>query len=158
MTKKLNYKYYLCTLHRPFNVDNKQKLNLILNKLDNFNYKVVIPTHPRLKKNIEKKYKKINFIDPLGYTDFINLLKFSEGVISDSGGIQCEAGFFNIPMLTLRKSTEHLITLNFGNNLVDINKLDIKSFSKINKKTRPKEWDGKASIRIVNKIKNKYKI
>ncbi|MDB9793365.1 UDP-N-acetylglucosamine 2-epimerase (non-hydrolyzing) [Flavobacteriaceae bacterium] len=151
-------KYYLCTLHRPFNVDETDKLQLILDKLNKFNHKVVIPTHPRLKKNINKKYDNIIFIDPLGYLDFITTLKFSEGVISDSGGVQCETSFFKKPMLTLRKSTEHLLTLNHGNKLVDLKNLDYKTFTSIKTQPTPKEWDGNASKRIIEKIKLKFKI
>jgi UDP-N-acetylglucosamine 2-epimerase len=157
---KSNYKfkYYVCTLHRPFNVDDKEKLGIILKKLDQFDNKVIIPTHPRLMKNIDRTYNNLLFIDPLGYLDFISLLKYSEGVISDSGGVQCEASFLGIPMLTLRKSTEHLITLSHGNKLIDIKDLHFKNFNPKIDKQIPKEWDGKASIRIVKRIKLKYKI
>ena len=109
--------YYLCTLHRPFNVDSKSKLHVILDKLNKLDSLVIIPTHPRLKNNLgTKKYKNIKFIDPLGYLKFISYIKSSKGIISDSGGIQCEAAFFQKPTLTLRPSTEHLITLD---NLMD---------------------------------------
>ena len=153
-----NYNYYLCTLHRPFNVDDKKKLNLILEKLNQFDKKVIIPTHPRLKKNIDKKYDNLMLIEPLGYVDFISALKFSCGVISDSGGVQCETAFMNKPMLTLRKSTEHLLTLSHGNKLVDIEELHFKSFDITKNKLSPKEWDGNASKRILKKIKIKFKI
>ena len=152
------FKYYVCTLHRPFNVDDKEKLRIILKKLDQFDNKVIIPAHPRLLKNIDRTYNNLLFIDPLGYLDFISLLKYSEGVISDSGGVQCEASFLGIPMLTLRKSTEHLITLIHGNKLISIKDLHFKNFNPKIDKQIPKEWDGNASIRIIKRIKLKYKI
>jgi UDP-N-acetylglucosamine 2-epimerase len=157
-SRKHNFKYYLCTLHRPFNVDDINKLDVILEKLNQFDYKVIIPAHPRTMKKINKNYNNLLFIEPLGYNDFISLLKYSEGVISDSGGVQCEASFLGKPMLTLRKSTEHLITLKYGNKLIDVNELNYKNFKTIRTKLIPKEWDGNASKRIVKRIKSKFKI
>ncbi len=61
-------------------------------------------------------------------------------------------------MLTLRKSTEHLITLKYGNKLIDVDELNYKNFKTIRTKLIPKEWDGNASKRIVKRIKSKFKI
>ena len=150
--KNIDKDYYLCTLHRPFNVDNKNILHKILSKLNKLNKKVIIPAHPRLKNNIISTYNNIEFIEPLGYLDFINFLKHSKGAISDSGGIQCEASFLNIPLLTLRPTTEHLVTLKRGNTLVNINQ-DFK-FNPSKYTDTPFIWDGNVSKRIVNIIKN----
>lgn len=145
--------YYLCTLHRPFNVDDVDNLNIILNKLNKLDKVVIIPTHPRLKNNIdiENEYNNIKFINPLGYLDFISYINHSKGVISDSGGIQCEATFLRIPLLTLRPTTEHLITLPIGNKLITVNQLESSSFNKVKFNT-PFEWDGQASKRVVEEI------
>lgn len=144
--------YYLCTLHRPFNVDNKNQLHHILNKLEQLDKKVIIPTHPRLKNNVNYTYTNIEFIEPLGYIDFINYLKYSKGAISDSGGIQCEASFLKIPLLTIRPSTEHLATLNLSNTLIDnIDDISIDKFKNINYDI-PSIWDGNASKRIIENI------
>ena len=148
----LDFPYYLCTLHRPFNVDDKLKLDKILTKLNKFPSPVIIPAHPRLKKNITKEYDNIVFIEPLGYSEFISYIKNSIGVISDSGGVQCEAAFFKVPLLTLRPSTEHLITLQYGNKLINVDQLEESSFEKDFKNDTPKIWDGNASSRIVNFI------
>ena len=114
--------YYLSTLHRPFNVDFPDRLNSILNKLNKLDKPVIIPTHPRLNKYLVNKsmYDNIKFIQPLGYIQFISYIKHCDGVITDSGGVQCEAVFFKKPTLTLRNSTEHIITLSHGNKLGDI--------------------------------------
>ena len=156
--RKYNFKYYLSTIHRPFNVDDINKLGIILEKLDKFDHKVIIPVHPRTMKKIDKNYSNLLFIKPLGYLDFISLLKYSEGVISDSGGVQCEASFLGIPMLTLRKSTEHLLTLRYGNKLIDVKDLHFKNFKSNKNKVLPKEWDGNAAKRIFKRIKLKFKI
>ena len=150
----LTQDYYLATFHRPFNVDNKFQLNRILTKLNNLKYKIIIPAHPRLKNNVTKNYKNIEFINPLGYLDFLTYIHNSKGVISDSGGVQCECSFLNIPLLTVRPTTEHLLTLKYGNKLINADGIDDSNFLRNNKNT-PKVWDGKASKRIVKFLKGK---
>ena len=81
-----------------------------------------------------------------------NYIKYSSGVISDSGGIQCEAAFFNIPTLTLRPTTEHMLTLKYGNKLGNVNDIKPNMFNKIKEIDTPFEWDGKASKRIAEII------
>ena len=146
--------YYLCTLHRPFNVDVPSRLDSILTKLNSLDKKVIVPTHPRLNKNIINKslYTNIKFIDPLGYIDFISYIKGCSGVITDSGGVQCEAAFFKKPTLTLRSSTEHLITLSHGNQLGDIEDIKPFTFKDIILNDLPYEWDGTAAKRIAKII------
>jgi len=97
-------------------------------------------------------YKNIKFIDPLGYLKFISYIKSSKGIISDSGGIQCEAAFFQKPTLTLRPSTEHLITLDYGNRLGSVDDIIPEVFQDVETKDLPMIWDGNASDRIVEII------
>lgn len=146
-------KYYLATFHRPFNVDNEERLNKLLKRVNALKYPVVIPAHPRLKNKIKSKYKNIQFIKPLGYLDFISHIKSSEGVISDSGGIQCECAYLGVPLLTVRPSTEHILSLSYGNKLVSPEGIYDESFTKV-KSDIPKMWDGNASKRIADIIKN----
>ena len=151
--KEISRDYYLATFHRPFNVDNKDRLNQILTKLNNFNHKVIIPAHPRLKKNIKSSYDNIEFIEPLGYLDFLSYIKSSKGVVSDSGGIQCECAKIKVPLLTLRPSTEHLVTLTYGNKLVDIDNLKYDNFNLTIDTSPSMIWDGNTSKRIVKYLK-----
>jgi UDP-N-acetylglucosamine 2-epimerase len=145
--------FYLSTLHRPFNVDNPSVLNQILTQLNKFDKPVILPAHPRLKKNLTRSYSNIQFIPPLGYIDFISHIYHSSGVISDSGGIQCEACFLKRPLLTLRPSTEHTSTLELGNKLVpNIEDLSVELFENNLSNPTPMIWDGKASERIANII------
>jgi len=146
--------YYVCTLHRPFNVDVPDRLYSILSKLNSLDKQVILPTHPRLNKNIVDKslYTNIKFIDPLGYIDFISYIKACSGVITDSGGVQCEAAFFKKSTLTLRSSTEHLITLSHGNQLGDIEDINSLTFKNIIINKLPPVWDGNASKRIAEII------
>lgn len=146
--------YYIATFHRPFNVDYPERVDKILSSLNSFSRKVILPTHPRLKKNIKKDYPNIVLIDPLGYHEFISYIKYSSGVISDSGGIQCETCFFNKPLLTVRPTTEHKITLEYCNKLVSIDEIQEKNFITNLENTTPEIWDGNAGKRAVKFILN----
>ncbi len=94
-------KYILATIHRQENTDNKEVLNDIFLNLINLssNVKVIFPMHPRTKKKLieinlyEKVINNLNVIEPQGYQNLLYLIKHSELVISDSGGIPKEAAF-----------------------------------------------------------------
>ena len=146
--------YVLCTLHRPFNVDNLDKLKTIINKLSEIPYNIIFPAHPRTIKNIKligDLPKNINIIKPLGYKDFINHLKYSQFVISDSGGIQSECASIRKRIITIRPSTEHLLSVNLGCNILcgDINKLNKSMWeNNVPNYNIPTVWDGMSSKRI----------
>jgi UDP-N-acetylglucosamine 2-epimerase len=93
-----------------------------INALGKFNnLQIIFPIHPRTKKNIEKFRKKLNyisFINPLGYFEFLNLLKNCKIIFTDSGGIQEEAYFFKKPCVTIRNNTERPSTLTDGKNIL----------------------------------------
>lgn len=161
----LSFKNYIViTLHRPSNVDNKKVLMSILNHIIKYsrNYAIIFPVHPRTKKNLGKinfKENNLNLVDPLGYLEFIYLLKNCKAVITDSGGISEETTVLNIPCITLRNSTERPETVLVGTNtLVGENILNIKSSldnifdNKIKKGKVPKLWDGNTGERIVKSL------
>jgi len=161
---KLNLKEYcMVTLHRPGNVDDKEKLKKILDTLDKINDKisVVWPLHPRTKKNIEKfkmkkRLEKYKIIEPLGYFDFIALVRQAKFIFTDSGGIQSETTFLRIPCLTIRETTEHLVTISRGTNILITAKTKAEeALAKIEKRKYkiPQNWDGKASKRIVDVLR-----
>ena len=155
--------YIILTLHRPSNVDNINKLVGIMNNLKNLSrrYTIIFPIHPRTKSNIKlEEHKYIQFIDPLGYFEFIKLVMHSKFVITDSGGIQEETTSLNIKCFTLRKNTERPITLveNGGTNTLinNINEIEEKMLIKTNLnkyKLIQNLWNGKSSEKIVNIIK-----
>jgi UDP-N-acetylglucosamine 2-epimerase (non-hydrolysing) len=164
--------FVLTTLHRPSNVDNYEKLSMFL---DIFNYisqfaKIVLPIHPRTRKNLIEfglieKYKQISNLiitEPLSYLDFIKLMQDSKFVMTDSGGIQEESTFLDVPCLTLRTSTERPITIELGTNLLINPEYTniVKSISSVleNPTKRisiPPLWDGHSAERIVNIIQEK---
>jgi len=159
-------KYVLVTLHRPSNVDDKYSLEKILNSLNNISLKlpVLFPMHPRTKKNIKrfgiKPAFNENFIisEPLKYKEFIVLEKNTGLVLTDSGGIQEETTYFNIPCLTLRNNTERPVTILEGTNqLINVIAVEEKVKSVLTGNWKrgkaPELWDGKTAKRIVETLK-----
>ena len=120
--------YILLTLHRPYNVDNIQKLQNIFAALKQTKKFIVLPVHPRSRKMIESTNtiipENISIIEPLGYLDFIFLQKHSEKIITDSGGIQKEAYLNGIPCITIRPETEWIETVKAGWNVLVGDKKD----------------------------------
>lgn len=162
--------YLVMTLHRPSNVDEEKKLKSLIDNivgaLDGL--QIVFPVHPRthqILKKLDIQDTSIHFIDPLGYLEFIYLLKFSKAVITDSGGITEEATVLNIPCLTLRDNTERPETILQGTNeLIGTDPQAVKpAINKLlnghwKKGSIPEKWDGKTAERIVeNLIKIDYK-
>ncbi|MEX2411841.1 MAG: UDP-N-acetylglucosamine 2-epimerase (non-hydrolyzing) [Candidatus Paceibacterota bacterium] len=127
-------KYYLATLHRPYNVDDPENLKLILKEFSHLTHPVIFPIHPRTRKvineNIIKVPDSVILIEPLGYIDFICLQQHSHKIITDSGGIQKEAYILKKPCITLRSETEWVETVISGWNLL-INISESSNFSSL---------------------------
>lgn len=155
-------RFLLLTLHRPSNVDNpvllQQKIDLISKETEP--WMVIFPVHPRTRKNLYgagiNVPENILMVDPLGYLEFMYLLKNAKGVITDSGGITEEATFLGVPCMTLRSSTERPETCAIGTNVLigedfDLLSKHIRELLKGNWKSSsiPKLWDGQAAERIV---------
>lgn len=123
---RLNPKeYYLATIHRAENTDNKNRLRNIIEALAEISEEkpVVLPVHPRTKKTFQalnispSSFKQIHLIDPVGYFDILVLEKKAEKILTDSGGIQKEAYWLGIPCITLRDETEWVETVESGWNM-----------------------------------------
>ncbi len=108
-------KYLLLTMHRPENVDDLSKLKMLVAHLGKLKYKIVFPIHPRTKNNLIKNHIKLppNVIsmDPIGYVEFISLLKNSQLVLTDSGGVTEESIILGKPCVTLRHTTARWETI-----------------------------------------------
>ena len=144
----------LLTLHRPSNVDDKDKLFTILNDIDLLEEQIVFPAHPRVNKLIgNTRFDNIKIVEPMGYKEFITNLNNCKYVISDSGGVQCEASVLNTPMITLRDTTEHLDTIKHGTNTLCSDSSKLKTVKLKNSKYSPEIWDGKSAKRIVEVLK-----
>jgi UDP-N-acetylglucosamine 2-epimerase (non-hydrolysing) len=157
--------FALVTLHRPSNVDDKKNLEKIMSFLNHLSLRipVIFPVHPRTKKNINglstDYTAKGNFriVEPLRYKEFITLEKNPKFVVTDSGGIQEETTYLNIPCLTLRPNTERPVTITEGTNeLVTYEnieqKIDLILSGNWKKGKLPELWDGMTGQRIVNTL------
>ena len=117
--------FVLATIHRAENTDDLDRLNSILKSLDKIGEttSVVLPLHPRTQKIIAKnnlQYNKevIKIIEPIGYLEMVYLLQNCKLVMTDSGGLQKEAFFFNKPCITLRDETEWVELVQNGYNTI----------------------------------------
>ncbi|MFC1454955.1 non-hydrolyzing UDP-N-acetylglucosamine 2-epimerase [Candidatus Undinarchaeota archaeon] len=121
--EKTKEDYILITAHRGENVDSKENLRKLVEILNSLPINTVYPIHPRTKAKIEEfeleiGNEKVELAEPTGYLEFLNLLKNSKLVMTDSGGIQEEAAVLNVPCLTLRYNTERPETVATGKNVL----------------------------------------
>ncbi len=116
--------YSLATVHRPYNTDIPENLRNILTAFLEIGEPIIFPVHPRTRKHIEAlnvptfQHANIQFIDPVGYLDMLVLEQHARLILTDSGGMQKEAYFFEVPCLTLRPETEWVETVEAGWNIV----------------------------------------
>jgi UDP-N-acetylglucosamine 2-epimerase (non-hydrolysing) len=127
-------RYVVATLHRPANVDSPEvaaelvrALREVAAELD-----VIIPLHPRGRATLTaagllsspespgatppRDAPKIHVVDPLGYIEFMSLVRGAAAIVTDSGGVQEETTLLRVPCLTLRPNTERPITITSGSN------------------------------------------
>ena len=159
--------YILVTLHRPSNVDSKEALLPLINCLHSIAKQrlLVFPLHPRTRnslKNFEllkglEENPRIVLAEPLGYINFLNLIKDADIVITDSGGIQEETTVLKVPCVTLRENTERPVTVTEGSNyLIGTNPEKIQATVELILSGKgkmgsiPELWDGKAGERIIS--------
>lgn len=166
--------YVLMTMHRPSNVDEEAGLRNILTIVKNTSAKrkVLFPVHPRTLKNIEsfglleslQSLQNVVLLEPQGYLEFLNLMENAELIVTDSGGIQEETTYLQVPCLTFRESTERPVTVEIGTNylLSDLNPETVDVLvSKIlageaKQGQIPMLWDGHAAERITEILRQKY--
>ena len=161
--------YILLTLHRPSNVDTAEGLQKLIGLMKDLpaEYKIVFPVHPRTWKQLQlngqdgdlQALDNVIITEPLDYFAFQKLIKHSVVVITDSGGIQEESTFRQVPCLTLRENTERPSTIIQGTNtlvafdshIILKHVRDIKE-GRYKKGTIPQLWDGHATERILSII------
>jgi len=116
--------YFLCTVHRQGNVDDREVFSSILSGLElvsrEFEVPVVYPVHPRAKKRIGEfgLKPKVMLIDPVDFLTFLQLERGAGLILTDSGGVQEEACILGTPCVTLRENTERPETLYVGSNVL----------------------------------------
>jgi len=119
--EKMNGSYYLATIHRPENTDNYGPLKNIVDAMEKIakTVPIVLPLHPRTRKALSGhglQLHGVELIEPVGYFDMLVLLNSCKAVITDSGGLQKEAYFFQKPCITLRRETEWVELVEHGFN------------------------------------------
>ena len=155
--------YAVVTLHRPSNVDEREALSAVVESLCAIAEKlsIVFPLHPRTRKQLEqfglferlRSGKGIVLAEPMGYVEFMSLVRSAACVITDSGGVQEETTYLGIPCLTLRDTTERPVTVSEGTNrLVKIADLAVRveqvRAGAWPKGRRPELWDGHTAKRV----------
>jgi UDP-N-acetylglucosamine 2-epimerase (non-hydrolysing) len=182
-------RYALLTLHRPSNVDNRSAFLNILDGLEELaaDWPIVFPIHPRTRRRVQEfglqsklglngaaaakpdaassggGLCNIILTEPLGYLDFLCLMKHAALVVTDSGGIQEETTCLGIPCVTVRECTERPITIESGTNvLAGTQKEKIRGAVrrqmaiKYCDQRAPEKWDGQAARRIIDVLIGTY--
>jgi UDP-GlcNAc3NAcA epimerase len=159
--------YILATIHRQENTDNSNRLKNISSAFAESPLPIVFPMHPRTKKKLDE-YNialsgQIKPIDPVGYLDMVLLEKNAHIIATDSGGIQKEAYFHQVPCITLRDETEWVETIEMGwNKIVGVDRdLIINAYNMLIKEGNPINQshpygDGFAAEKILDIILNIY--
>jgi UDP-N-acetylglucosamine 2-epimerase (non-hydrolysing) len=155
----------LVTLHRPSNVDCREKLTAIVRFLVGLaaRIRIVFPVHPRTSNRLEEfglmeplKQAGIEMLPPQGYIENLGMMLRATFVLTDSGGIQEETSFLSVPCLTLRENTERPSTVSNGTNtLVGLDfaragaLIDEIMRGEYKKGESIPGWDGRAAERVV---------
>jgi UDP-N-acetylglucosamine 2-epimerase (non-hydrolysing) len=158
-------RYGAVTIHRPSNVDNERQLLEITEALNVIadDLPLYWPLHPRTRARIESSRvelsDRVHLLTPMGYVDFLCLQKYSEAVLTDSGGVQEETTAFGVPCLTLRENTERPATLTYGTNrLAGVGRESVlTAWRQLDFESRnhqiPPLWDGHSAERCVDVLR-----
>jgi UDP-N-acetylglucosamine 2-epimerase (non-hydrolysing) len=160
-------KYALVTLHRPSNVDNVEVLERLMAVLRHVSSRlpVIFPIHPRTRSRVTQlglvrlPDTRFSMIEPLGYLEFLALERDAAVVVTDSGGVQEETTYLNVPCLTMRANTERPITVTIGTNTLiggDPSQLEAEIERVLQGRAKlgkcPPLWDGDSSVRIARRL------
>lgn len=115
--------FILCTIHRAENTDDENRLRSIFKALNEIakEKQIILPLHPRTKKileNLKLNIQNLTLIEPVGYLEMVWLCENCSLVMTDSGGLQKEAYFFEKPCITLRDETEWVELVECGANVL----------------------------------------
>jgi UDP-N-acetylglucosamine 2-epimerase len=155
--------YWLATLHRAENTDDRARLEAIVRAFDaigSAEIPVVFAVHPRTRKSLETlawcNGDGVRLLAPLSYLDMVALQVGARGILTDSGGVQKEAYWAGVPCTTLRDETEWTETVELGWNALagaDTNQIVATAFRDAPPRERPTlYWDGNAADAVVEAL------
>jgi len=162
--------YVLATLHRPSNVDDPERLALLLRALATIAemHPVIFPMHPRTRAcateaGHQALLDRLVVTEPMGYAEMVGMLDGAMAVVTDSGGLQEETTVLGVPCITVRAQTERPITVVEGTNrmatwppsveglVADVGKAIAMGRQPVGSRA-PAGWDGAAAVRIVDAL------
>ncbi len=165
--KAENSDYVFLTLHRPSNVDSRERFEEIKAALNEIAQQrpILFPVHPRTAKMIDafgiRFSPRITLLPPLRYRESLFLWKDATVVLTDSGGLQEETTAMGVPCVTLRENTERPVTLELGTNVLGSTRKAgiLEAYGEALKnrdkgRSMPPKWDGRASERIWEHLLN----
>ena len=159
--------YILATVHRAENTDNPTRLKALFEGLGQIaqQIQVILPLHPRTRESLKRhnlfgegnhKGLPLRLIEPVGYLDMVILEKHARLIATDSGGVQKEACFYQVPCVTLRDETEWVELVELGANvLCSPTKVVEVVLSNLDNGVQDLSWlygDGKAAFGVIDKI------
>lgn len=163
--------YILATIHRAENTDNAERLAVITEALRSAAsaMPIVWPVHPRTRQALDRNNllsrvnKNIVLIEPVGYLDMVQLEKYAALIVTDSGGVQKEAFFYQVPCVTLRDETEWVELIETGWNRLApptdstrVSSSILDALGSVGLNTHP-YGDGNAATLIVKKLESECK-
>ncbi len=163
-------RYGVLTMHRPGNVDDPEVLGLLVDQLCAVAEKLplVFPLHPRTRQRLETfglmdklaGQAGMRITEPMGYIQFMNLVTGAFLAVTDSGGLQEETTYLDIPCLTLRPNTERPVTISEGTNkLIEapdlLEQVEKALAGEWPTGRKPDLWDGRTAGRCVDSLKRR---
>ena len=158
--------YALLTFHRPANVDHPGTLHRLVELIERTtnHFPAVFPLHPRTRQRLKEagllerlqRNQRLLLPDPVGYLPFLNLLEHAAVVVTDSGGVQVESSWMDVPCITLRTSAESSLCIEQGTNVL-LPVLDADALERLlqdvqagvwRKSNLSAWWDGRTAERI----------
>ncbi|AWW36750.1 non-hydrolyzing UDP-N-acetylglucosamine 2-epimerase [Streptomyces cadmiisoli] len=157
-------RYAVVTLHRPANVDDPEAVRAAARALTEAarHLDLAVPLHPRGRQALSEAglagAPGVHLLDPLGYVEFMSLVRGAAAVITDSGGVQEETTVLGVPCLTLRTTTERPVTVTHGTNRLVTHAELVPALGKVLAGGQPPPaegpplWDGHAGPRIADVV------
>lgn len=155
--------YLLITIHRAENTDDLDRMKSILDAFSQIPETKVWPIHPRTKKKLEdygfklEQIPNLQVIEPVGYLDMLSLETSAKKIVTDSGGVQKEAYFAEVPCVTVRDQTEWVETLIEDANILtgtDTNKIVEAVQKQVSPSYKPVFGDGKTAEKVLALLKD----